>query len=90
MYYIIAMNKTIIVYGTRQCTDCQRSKKWLNENNVAYKEIFLEEDDNAIDFVLKVNNGMQSVPTIVFPDESILVEPSNSTLEAKIKTLGIM
>lgn len=83
------MKKSITVYGTKICPDCRRSKKWLDENNVPYKEIFLEEDDSAVAFVMKVNNGMQSVPTIVFPDDSILVEPSNKMLEEKVKKLLI-
>ena len=83
------MKKSITVYGTKICPDCRRSKKWLDENNVPYKEIFLEEDDSAVAFVIKVNNGMQSVPTIVFPDDSILEEPSNKMLEEKVKKLLI-
>lgn len=84
------MKKQIVVYGTKICPDCRRSKKWLDENKIPYKEIFLEEDEKAIDFVMEVNHGMQSVPTIVFPDNSILVEPSNSVLEEKVKKLGII
>lgn len=83
------MKKQLLVYGTKICPDCRRSKKWLDDNDVAYKNIYLEDDDEAIDFVMEVNHGMQSVPTIVFPDDSILVEPSNAALEEKVKDLGI-
>ncbi len=90
MYYREDMKKQLIVYGTKICPDCRRSKKWLDENKIPYKEIFLEEDEKAVDFVMEVNNGMQSVPTIIFPDGSILVEPSNSTLEEKVRDLEII
>lgn len=35
-------------------------------------------------YVEKVNNGMRIIPTIVFPDGSILVEPSNAELAKKL------
>ncbi len=88
--YHRSMKKQLVIYGTHTCTDCKRSKKWLDEHKVSYKEIFLEDDEKAIDFVLRINNGMQSVPTIVFPDKSILVEPSNALLEEKVRSLGLL
>jgi mycoredoxin len=44
----------------------------------------LEGNSKATDFVMKINDGYQSVPTIVFPDGSILVEPHWEELKAKI------
>jgi len=43
----------------------------------------LEGNSEATEFVLEVNNGYRSVPTIVFPDGSILVEPNWEELKAK-------
>jgi hypothetical protein len=45
--------------------------------------INVEEDEHAAASVVRVNRGMQSVPTIVFPDGSILVEPGARQLAAK-------
>jgi len=36
---------------------------------------------------MRVNHGNKNVPTILFPDGSILVEPSNSILSQKINRL---
>jgi len=44
----------------------------------------LEGDEQATEFVLQVNKGYRSVPTIIFPDGSILVEPNWDELNSKI------
>ncbi|NTU56783.1 MAG: NrdH-redoxin, partial [Anaerolineales bacterium] len=43
----------------------------------------VDNDARGADFVKEVNRGSRSVPTIVFPDGSIMVEPSNLQLEEK-------
>jgi len=67
----------IIFYGATWCPDCRRSKKFLDERKVDYTYINLEETPDTAAEVEKINKGMQSIPTIVFPDGTILTEPSN-------------
>jgi len=74
----------IIVYSTVWCPDCKRAKRFFGEQRVPYVNIDIEQDAEAMAFVEKVNNGMRSIPTIVFPDGSILVEPSNAELAEKL------
>ena len=74
----------IVMYTTTWCSDCRRAKKVFAALAVPYTEIDIEQDENAAQRVRELNNGSQSVPTILFPDGSTLVEPSNSTLEAKL------
>ena len=78
------MTQPIKVYGTRWCPDCQRAKQVLTKNNLSFDWIDIEEDQAAAAYVQKVNKGYKSVPTIVFADGSVLVEPSNSELERKL------
>lgn len=78
------MNDTIIMYSTTWCGDCKRAKQWFDKHHILYKEVDIEKNEEAMQFVQKVNKGMRSVPTIVFPDGSILVEPKNEELERKI------
>jgi glutaredoxin-like protein len=66
------------------CGDCRRSKKFLDERKIAYTWIDVDNDAEAMAFVQKVNGGNQSIPTIVFPDGSTLVEPSNAQLAQKL------
>jgi len=73
----------IVMYATAWCSDCRMAKRWFDSHGVAYDYVNIEEDDDAAEYVVKLNNGSQSVPTIVFPDGSVLVEPSARELAAK-------
>ncbi|GAB4558930.1 MAG: thioredoxin-disulfide reductase [Anaerolineales bacterium] len=44
----------------------------------------VDADPEAMAFVEQVNKGMRSIPTIIFPDGSVLVEPSNAQLAEKL------
>jgi mycoredoxin len=74
----------IIVYATRWCPDCLRTRRLLDQKNVQYTWIDIDQDKEAKEYVMKVNHGNRSVPTIVFPDGSILVEPSTTELSSRI------
>jgi len=81
---LYSLNPTkIIMYSTRYCPDCLRAKAFFDSNNIPYERVLIEGDMEATEFVMKVNNGYRSVPTIVFPDGSILVEPSWQQLQEK-------
>ena len=77
-------DSNIKIYGTDWCSDCIRSKSFLDENQIQYDWFNIELDDNLLNYVLKVNNGKRIVPTIVFNDGSILLEPTNKQLAEKI------
>lgn len=74
----------ILVYSTVWCPDCKRAKKFFGEQRVPYVNIDIEQDEQAMAFVERINNGKRIIPTIVFPDGDILVEPSNAQLAAKL------
>src|SRR5690348_2056386 len=74
----------IKLYGTNWCSDCKRSKKFLGEQRVHYDFINIVEDMEGQAFVQRVQNGGLTIPTIVFEDGSLLIEPSNAELAAKL------
>lgn len=78
------LENQITIYSTVWCPDCKRAKKFFAENRVQYVNVDIEQDAKAMAFVEKVNNGMRVIPTIVFPDGSILSEPSNALLAEKL------
>lgn len=80
-------NHKIIFYGANWCPDCRRSKELLDSMGVQYEYIDLEKDPEAAKKVVEINGGYQSIPTIVFPDSHILVEPSNEELKDEIEHL---
>lgn len=74
----------IKLYGTNWCSDCKRSKKFLGEQRVQYDFINIEEDPEGQKYVQSVQNGGMSIPTILFKDGSILIEPTNAELATKL------
>jgi glutaredoxin-like protein len=76
--------KKITVYGTTWCPDCTRSKRCLDRHGIAYEWRDIEKNAADREHVVQVNHGARSVPTIVFPDGSVLVEPSDTELERKL------
>jgi mycoredoxin len=78
------MTQDIVLFSTRWCGDCRRAKRLFDALGVPFTEINIDEDRAAAARVMRLNDGMRSVPTILFPDGSVLVEPSNAALEAKL------
>ena len=74
----------ITIYATEWCWDCRRARKLLDQHAIPFRWVNIDHDPDAEKFVKQTNKGMRSVPTIVFPDGSILVEPSNQQLERKL------
>lgn len=74
----------IVMYGTTWCYDSRRAQAIFDQNNISYRWIDIDQDMEARRFVEQVNNGFRSVPTIIFPDGSMLVEPSNIELKARL------
>jgi glutaredoxin len=75
--------KVIKFYGAMWCADCRRAKTFFDEHEIKYEYHDTETEKGALDIVERFNKGMQSIPTIIFPDGSILVEPSNQELAEK-------
>lgn len=73
----------IKVYGTKWCGDTRRALRFLDLNFISYLYIDIDEDQEARKLVEEVNNGYRSVPTIIFPDGSMLVEPTEDQLALK-------
>jgi len=75
---------TITVYGADWCSDCRRSKKFLQDNSIPFNWVDTDANQEAEEFVKQKNNGKRIIPTIIFEDGSFLVEPSNEALAEKL------
>ena len=84
------MTAKITMYGAEWCGDCRRSKKFLETNKVEYNYINVEEDLSAAEKVKEINNGMQSIPVIIFEAGTHLTEPSDTDLRVKLQSLNIL
>ncbi len=78
-------SQILIVYGTAWCGDCRRACAFLDEKKIPYKWVDINSDSDAAIIVQGINHGNRSVPTLFFPDGSILVEPSTRDLIAKFQ-----
>lgn len=78
------MGESIVVYGADWCADCRRARQFLTRHQIPFTWINIDQDKHAEQVVLKLNRGMRSIPTILFEDGSILVEPSNYELADKL------
>jgi mycoredoxin len=84
----LANARQILMYTTSWCGDCRRAKRVFGDLGVPYTEVNIDERPQAAEQVKQLNKGMRSVPTIVFADGTILVEPSTMTLQAKLSSLN--
>jgi thioredoxin reductase (NADPH) len=74
----------ITLYGTLWCSDCKRAKKFFGEQRVHYSFVDVDTDAEGLAVVERANNGKHIIPTIVFEDGSLLIEPSNAELAEKL------
>ncbi len=77
----------LTMYTTPWCGYCQRLKKQLASADVEFVEINIEEDPDAVLLVEKVNEGNQTVPTLVFSDGTAMTNPSAQTVISKLDEL---
>ncbi len=78
------MSGQLIMYTTSWCGFCRNLKRQLNRAGIEISEVDIEHDQAAADYVMSVNGGNQTVPTIVFPDGTTLVNPSAAQVRARL------
>ncbi len=78
------MEPKIKVYGARTCSDTLRARKFLDEHNILYTWIDVDEDSEALSLIKRVNNGQRTTPTIFYEDGSIQFEPTNAELAQQL------
>lgn len=84
------MKNPIRIYLTSWCPDCFRAKAVFRRLKVPFSEIDIDKEQEGNQIVLDHNDGKRIVPTIFFPDGTVLVEPSNMDLSEKLIGLGLV
>jgi mycoredoxin len=74
----------LIMYTTSWCGFCRNLKKQLAREGIEIAEVDIERDEAAAEYVMSVNGGNQTVPTILFPDGTALVNPSAAQVRARL------
>ena len=75
--------KITTMYVTSWCPYCRNVKRWLDSHGVPFESINIEENEEAAQFVMSVNGGNQTVPTVIFPDGSVETNPGAPVLMKK-------
>ena len=74
----------ITVYGAPWCPSCRRAKKFLAEQRTAYEWVDIDQNREALSRVEAIQNGGRTIPTIVFDDGAVLVNPSDEEIARKL------
>ena len=82
------MSGQLIMYTTPWCGYCRNLKKQLARDGIEMTEIDIEQDPAAAEFVMSVNGGNQTVPTVVFPDGTTVVNPSAAQVRERLAAVS--
>jgi mycoredoxin len=78
----------LTMYSTPWCGYCHRLKSQLEREGIGYTVVDIEHDPAAAEFVMGVNGGNQTVPTVRFPDGSALTNPSIVQVKAHLSKIA--
>ena len=79
---------TVTMFTTSWCGYCVRLKSQMNREGIDFTEVNIEQHPQSAEFVMKVNGGNQTVPTLLFPDGSTLTNPSVAQVKDKLAALA--
>ena len=82
------MSAPLTMYTTQWCAFCKRLKAQLARDGIEMTEVDIERDPAAAEYVMSVNGGNQTVPTVVFPDGSVMVNPSPTQVKKRMSELA--
>jgi mycoredoxin len=77
----------VTMYSTPWCGYCRRLKSQMEREGIAYTEVDIEQDPGAADYVMSVNGGNQTVPTVRFHDGSALTNPTIVQVKERLAAL---
>jgi mycoredoxin len=83
------VSQRVTMYTTPWCGFCRRLKSQLAREGIEVAEVDVERDPAAADYVMSVNGGNRTVPTVVFPDGMTLTNPSAAKVRERLATLAI-
>ena len=82
------MSAPLTMYTTQWCAFCRRLKSQLARDGITMTEVDIERDPAAAEYVMSVNEGNKTVPTVVFPDGSVMVNPSAVQVKKRMAELA--
>lgn len=80
----------LIVYSRPGCIDCTTAHDVLEKFGVEFEEINILDNPVAQQAMMAANGGVESVPTIVFKNGTVLVEPTAEAFEQTLRDGGLI
>lgn len=80
--------EAVVLYGRPACPGVPPARAILRRADTEFVYVDISRDVAGRQHVREINNGYESVPTIVFPDGSTLTEPSQAALKRRLEELG--
>jgi mycoredoxin len=80
--------ETFTMYTTPWCGYCQRLKGQLAREGISYEIVDIEQVPEAAKIVESVNDGNQTVPTLVYADGTAMTNPSVIQIKEKLAALA--
>jgi mycoredoxin len=78
----------VTMYTTTWCGYCKRLKRMMQDDGINFVEVDIETTPGTAEIVEKVNNGNQTVPTLVFTDGTAMTNPSLAKVKEKLAALA--
>jgi len=78
----------VTMYSTQWCGYCHRLRSQLDREGIGYEVVDIEQHPEAAEIVQQVNDGNQTVPTLVYADGSAQTNPSVADVKAKLAALS--
>ena len=78
------MAQRLTMYSTPWCGYCLRLKRQLEHARIDFIVVDIAQEPAAAEYVMTVNGGNQTVPTMVFPDGSALTNPTLAQVKDRL------
>lgn len=87
-----SLTNRLTVYGTDWCKDTKRARRFLEEREVPYRYVDIEQDPESERMIREMNQGRVKTPTLVFENEekAAAIEPADEELDRLLRGRGYL
>ncbi len=77
---------SVVMYTTTWCGYCKNLKRQMQTAGISFSEVNIEETPGSADFIMAINGGNQTVPTLLFANGDALTNPTLTQVKNKLAT----
>ncbi len=84
------MQKKIILYSAPWCRDCHAARSFLDQHDLEYEEVNIDEKPDAAKLVMQINKGRRVIPTLDIEGTYVSCSPFTPDKRKKLaEALGV-